>query len=298
MHASEPEFAVDTTEQHLLRSSRVSQTFKISVFQPMRRADASEHFPVLYVTDADDFYGGLAAIARILQLLGEAPRFILVGIGYEDSRSAVVLRMRDLFPHAVRKRFHTEILDILNSPLVTGIKDPKAITDTTDAGDFLEFIREELFPFIAAKYSVLPNDNNFAGYSGGGGFGLYTLFNKPDTFRRYILGSPATSHTGHNFGIEFAQAFIQSRRTMDTNVFMSVGELEEFKKGQDQFDLVSGYYLLSKFLKRAQISGLTLSSKLFLGETHATAWTLAFTHGVKALFGAVDQVPFWPKFLK
>ena len=298
MNARDTSFQSHEIEEHSVQSNVVAQTFKIKVKQPISRADGSERFPVLYATDSDDFFGGLATVASVLQVLGEAPRFILVGIGYDDARAAGVLRMRDFYTHATRRLFQAEIEQMAVSPLVGGVADLKAITQTTDATEFLHFIRDDLMPFVAAHYPVLPNDYNYYGYSAGAGFGLYTLFAQPDTFRRYILGSPGTSYNGHHFGIEMAKAFMKSGQAMDAKVFISVGEFEEFKRGHGQFDLVTGYYLLAKFLKQSDIPGLDLTLRLFPGETHATAWTLAFSHGVRTLFGAVDQVPFWPKFLK
>jgi uncharacterized protein len=279
-------------QEHLIQSSVVAQVFKITVLQPISRTDNSERFPVLYVTDSDDYFGGCASLANHLQLSGETPRFILVGIGYEDTRAARLLRMRDFFTHAIRKHFQSVIDQVAQSPLVSGVDDLKEITQSTDARDFLHFIREELIPFISARYPALPEDNNYYGYSAGGGFGLYTLFTQPDTFRRYILGSPTTSYDGHHFGIALAKAFISADRALDAKVFISVGELEEFI---GQFDLVTGYYLLSRFLKTSAVPGLDLSVRLFPGENHATAWTLAFSHGLKTLFGPADLVPFWSK---
>jgi len=264
----------------------------------MCRSDRSEHFPVVYTTDADDFFGGLAAQAMMLQTLGETPRFILVGIGYENSRASTLLRMRDLWTHNHRALYCTEMRHLLQSQLVSGVDDLNTITGTTDATEFLQFIREELMPFMSNRYPVLPGECSFSGYSGGGGFGLYTLFTRPETFKHYILGSPGTSYRGYNYAVKMAERFKESSQTIAAKVFMSVGELEEFKKGFWQFDLVSGYFQLAKFLQQAAIPGLDVTLKIFPGETHATAWTLAFSHGVKTLLGSVDDVPYWPEYLK
>jgi len=55
---------------------------------------------------------------------------------------------------------------------------------------------------------------------------------------------------------------------------------------------------MAKHLRKLAIPGLDLTLETFPRETHATAWTLAFAHGVKAVFGPVDQVPFWPEYFK
>jgi predicted alpha/beta superfamily hydrolase len=284
--------------EHTLASTAVAQSFRIRVLQPISATDAHERFPVLYTTDADYFFGGLAALAHLQQLLGETPRFILVGIGYRDRREAEVLRMRDLLPRAAREWFLPETRSLSQSPLVEGTVAMDSVATTTDASDFLSFIRQELMPFIDATYPTVGGDNSYCGYSAGGGFGLYTLFTEPEIFKRYIIGSPTTSHSGHHFAIDWAKSFQRSGKKMDAQVFMSVGELEEFQRGQYQFDLVSGYVQLTKFLKQASIAGLHLTTRLFAGETHATAWTLAFSHGTRTVFGPADSVPFSPDYMQ
>jgi len=297
MNAQEAPYRAHQVEDHWLQASSVAQKFHIKVLQPFSRVEGTERFPVLYTTDSDEFFGSLSTMAKFLQLCGETPRFILVGIGYGDTAAAGLLRRRDLYPHAVRALFQEYLAPLAASALVGGVQDLKTITDTTDAKDFLQFIEQELMPFIAARYPVLRGENSYFGYSAGAAFGLYTLFTRPTTFKRYILGSPSTSHRGQNFGIELASAFIRSGQPINAKVFMSVGELEEFRDaGPSEF--VTGYYRLAKFLKDAAIPGLDLSVRVFGGETHATAWPLAFNTGVKALLGPAAEVPFAPQFPK
>ena len=281
-------------DEHLLRSTFVAQEFRVKVLRPRSHKGGSERFPVVYVTDGDDLFDALAVLANILQAHGETPRFILVGIGYAEAEAAGILRMRDYYTHADRKLFQTQIEHVARSPFVSGIIDLSAITQTTDATDFLRFIREELMPFINARYSVLLGDNSYSGYSAGAAFGLHTLFAEPDTFKRYMLGSPSTSYGGQHFMIPKAEGFHRSGRKMNAKVFMCVGELEEFAPKLRQFDLVSGYYLLARFLRETKLPGLDLTLKVFPEETHATAWAPAFGHGLRALFGPASEVPFWP----
>jgi predicted alpha/beta superfamily hydrolase len=298
LNASSEDYQKPEIKEHSIKSRFINQTFTIKVQQPMRRADNSESFKVVYTTDADFYFDGFATIANHLQLHGETPRFILVGIGYEDSRASALLRMRDFYLHGVRKLYCTVITQLADSPLGDGVKDLDAITHSTCAIEFLRFISEELIPYINANYATLSGEDTYCGYSAGASFGLYTLFSQPEVFKRYILGSPATSYSGQHWGVELAEPFIQSRRPMDAKVYLCVGEFEEFKRGFGDFELVTGYYRLAKLLKQAAIPGLDLTTQVFPQETHATAWCPMFIHGLKTLLGAVDQVPFWPQYLK
>lgn len=294
MSSKQDAYKTAAIEELSIRSHFVEQTFRMRVYLPIRRADGSERFPVLYATDSDEFFGGLATMVSELQLVGEVPRFIAVAIGYETPGDADLFRMRDLFTHDVRATaFRSTVAKLAEGPLSSGNRSVESIMDSTDSAEFLKFIQDELIPSIDKAYPTDANDRSYCGFSAGGTFGLYTLFNQPETFGRYLLGSPATSYDGSHFGIELAKSFINSGRSMKAKVFMSAGELEEF---YGKFDLVSGYYLMAKYLRESAIPGLELKTRLFPDETHATSWAPAFGHGLKALFGPGDATPWWPKF--
>src|SRR5690349_12149375 len=121
-------FRIGGITEHVIGSGLVAQKFKLRVFTPIRRVDGSERFPVLYATDGDEFFAGLSNVANELQLAGEAPRFIVVGIGYEDARAADLLRMRDFFTHAIRTHFQPIIEQLASSELENGVEDLAIIT--------------------------------------------------------------------------------------------------------------------------------------------------------------------------
>jgi predicted alpha/beta superfamily hydrolase len=278
--------------EHLLRSDIVAQVYRIKVMQPMRRSENCERFPVVYATDGDDLFEALATIAKGMQLAGEAPRFILVGIGYEDARLAQVLRWRDFGTREIRANFLDSLREIAGSPFCADMPDFESVMQASDAAEFLRFIREELKPLVDSLYPTLPDECIYSGYSAGGTFGLYTLFTHPETFKRYILGSPGTSYDRRHFGIDLATAFLATHRTLRASVFMSVGELEEFAPGFEKLNLTTGFYQLAKFLKSRKIADLDLTTRIFPDETHATAWMPAFSHGIRALMPSGSPLPF------
>ena len=284
MKPSKASYGLFEFTEHLIRSNVVAEVFNIKVLKPIN--DSGERFPVLYATDSDELFGGLATLANGLQGSGDTTSFILVGIGYERSRLADLLRMRDLLTHSIRARVHSVVQSLADSLTGDALDEVHAATHTTDAREFLEFIREELVPFVNEHYPTLPDHSGYFGYSAGATFGLYTLFTKPETFSRYVLGSPSTSFDNHHFGIELARDFIASGRTLKAEVFMSVGELEEFRPGGEKFDLVTGFYRMVKCLRSTSIPGLTLTGRVFPDETHATAWSPSFSHGLRTLFPA------------
>lgn len=294
MEGSDLGFRIHDVEEHLIQSHVIAETFRVKVLQPVSRVDGSERFSVLYTTDSDYFFGGYESIARELQALGETPRFILVSIGYENSRAVELLRWRDFATHGMRESRRDLFKKMAEWPLVNRPDLLPAVLDTTDATQFLQFIAAELMPFINGRYPTRSGESLYYGYSAGGLFGLYALFTRPQTFTHYILGSPGTSYMGRDFAVELAQSFIRSKQTLQAKVYLSVGELEEFRAGHEPYELVTSYYRLTKFLKQAAIPGLDLQGQVFPGETHATAWTLSLIHGLKTLLGPAERVPFMP----
>src|ERR1700689_1357093 len=104
-------------QSHSIASRFVAQTYGIRVLLPMRRANGSERFPVVYAGDGDDLFDGLVAFSKSLQMHGETPRFILVGIGYEPPGAAAVLRWRDFATPGIRARFERELHAVASTPL-------------------------------------------------------------------------------------------------------------------------------------------------------------------------------------
>ncbi len=170
-HTKQPAYRPSAFSEHFITSAFVAQTFRIYVMQPISRSDGTERFPVVYMPDGDELFSTMSKLALLMQGSGDTPRFIVVGIGYEDSSASALLRMRDLCTHANRACMHPYISQIIGSPYVSGTHDLKTITETTDASSYLQFICEELIPFIDGHYPTITDENTYFGYSAGGGFG-------------------------------------------------------------------------------------------------------------------------------
>lgn len=296
-HELHKDFDFHRLTRHILRYRENYGDIELQVFEPVRRADASERFPVLYATDSNSYFGGLANLASALQMRGEVSRFILVGIGYPSDRDAILLRMRDLYTHSARQHYRDILPAIACSPL-GGSVTLAQVDATVDASNFLTFCREEIFPFIDATYRTLPDSGTYFGYSAGGFFGLYVLFSASKTFRSYILGSPATSFGGRNFVLPLVEEFIATGEQIDAELYIGVGALEKDDRGLEQFDIVSGSEALVHRLKGQAIPGLMVKTTLFENETHATAWASTFSHGLRCLFANKVPPPFLPAYLR
>jgi uncharacterized protein len=291
---SEPLWYFPPVETHLIQSECVAQTFKVQVMQPARRRGESARFPVVYATDGNWSFDMLKGISHVLQTHErDAPRFFLVAIGYPSSspRGGAVLRARDLtFPGYPEFR-----------PRHPGFEDVPVAepgTPQTHGGEaFLQFIARELMPFIDKAYDTIAGERTYFGHSGGGGLGLFALFTRPELFNRYIVSSAnmvfhgestaGVRYDNYDFLLQDARAFIASGRSLHgVSLFMSVGTEEEFEEGLGRSQLTSSFFRLAALLKAAAIPGLTLTTEALQGETHMTAWPIAFMRGVQAVFRA------------
>jgi predicted alpha/beta superfamily hydrolase len=207
------------------------------------------------------FFATATQMARMMQFGKELPQLILVGIGYrtENLGKILDLRSRDLTP--------------------TPIRDENGWR-TGGAAKFLGFIKEELKPFIQKNYRI-SQDAGYAGISYGGLFGLYVLFHEPETFQRYIIGSPSIwydSLVTLNYEAEYAA----THRDLHAKVFMSVGLLEE--QSDTVYLMVTNMKRLTDKLLSRQYPNFGFETAVFEAETHLSQSAVAISRGLRVIY--------------
>jgi uncharacterized protein len=281
-------------EVHTIQSRYVPQEYRISVMRPWMRKGVAERFPVLYITDANLSFGFAHSIACSLQACGQVQRFVLVGIGYPGDHPFCgnMLRCRD---------FTSERRAPTSAPrMPSGIDGVIPFTGDGKrwggAADFLAFMRHELMELIDRLYPTLPEDRAYAGHSLGGGLGLHALFAHPGLFTRFLLTSPSIAYGDDDYGIREARDCIESGRPLNAQVVLSVGELEELDSNPaaNRPRFVSSLYRLTALLREANIPELELHSHVYPGETHASVWPVAFSRGIRSIYGPADLSPLAP----
>jgi predicted alpha/beta superfamily hydrolase len=276
-------------QTHLLRSQHVQQTFQIQVLLPAQRGGESTRFPVVYAADANRCFDMFKGISHLLQSTErDGSRFILVGVGYPSDSPVAGFKLlaRDF-------AFPGYPWNPPELPPLEGVLSAEPGTkDFGGADDFQQFIEHELIPFIDAKYPTVRDERTYFGHSAGGGFGLYTLFSKPQLFKSYLISSPGLffhgqgaagkSYENDDFMLREARRFLDSGKPLPgVKLYLSVGAQEEFEPELAPWQLTSSFYRLAALLKAAAIPGLEFITEVFEGETHMTAWPIAFMHGVR-----------------
>lgn len=233
-----PQVTIPDTEVRRLKSSLSGEEYNILVALPAGYAASGKTYPTLYALDPHLTFGMCSEIARLLAFGEELPQLIQVGIGFSGSD-------KDIESYQMKKYLPTGHLDEPGSG---------------GAEDFLRFICEDLIPFIGSEYRADPVDRCFMGSSLGGIFGLYSLFRRPDTFQRYIIGSPwmeGDDPQTLRFEIEYAT----DHSDLPAQVFIGVGSLEpDF--------VVNNLLKLEKAFQNRNYPNLNLHIQVFEGETH------------------------------
>ena len=271
--ADELPFRFYSLETHDIESTIVGQTFHITVQLPIRLKDGSERFPVLYVTDAQT--GSRFEEEDLwMQWSGEVPRYITVNIGY-PSWVEWQLRQRDFTPTDIGPipGYSGGLVD-LKPTLLEGARGG-------GAAEFLGFIRKELKPFIDKNYPTIPAEDGYFGNSAGGRFGMFVLLSQPETFSRYILGSPALRWED-GLILKQAESFAASGKSVSAKLFMAAGSLERESMTSDMLEIA---LLLEK------VEGLEIETRIFADESHATAFRLSYSHGVRWAYQQ-PEIPF------
>ncbi len=166
--AQYPLVSIANSQLRHIRSSIVGQEYQIKIRLPEEYSDTTTLYPVLYLLDGDHAFAMATDIVQYLIYGKHIPDLLIVSTAY-DSKKA---------PHEGGKNMRNRDL----------VPFPTPYTDMTPGGvQYLEFFQQELIPFIESNYRVVSNDRTLSGYSFGGLFALYALFEKPSLFQRYII---------------------------------------------------------------------------------------------------------------
>lgn len=271
------------TRRYRLRSERIGETFQIDVALPGVQPPEGQPLPVVYVLDANTVFGIAAQAMRFLQQADGAAPALLVGVGYCLDGD---LRPRDAYG-ALRTRDFTPSTDaaFVTSLLEARQGRPFAIPNPTGgAGPFLDFLIDDLRPFIAKRYPVDLDEQILIGSSLGGLFVLHAMLGRPGAFRRYAANSP--SLWWNNRELFELEARLPARSpTLPTDLFMSAGGLERQPPWATAVDIDD----FATRLRRHD--GLRLTTHVFDGESHTSVIPAALSRALRTLLSPMERAP-------
>ena len=243
------DYSFYNTKAEYFNSKIVADSFFILISVPDGYYSSEKRYPVLYVLDGDIAYGMAASISRYLQIGNNIPELIVVGIGYGSLTKKVA-----------EKR---------NRDYRTG--------ESGGAENFLKFLNEELIPYVNNSYRTISDDKTINGYSLGGLFGLFTLFTFPESFNKYIIGSPNLSWDDYSV-FKYEENSPQKIDDLQLNIFISVGSDESEDRYFNPVDsLVTN-------IQNHNYTGVNIDTQVFNGSTHLMGPPESLTHGLISVF--------------
>jgi len=250
-----PPHVISNSELRVLPSTPEGRRYQLHVHLPNSYAKETERrYPVLYVTDGywdfPTFVSSYSAGVHDKDL----PEFIIVGLGYADSR---------LDPDKLRRR------DLPPVPLPM---EP----DTGHGDKFLATLAHEIIPFVEREYRADPAHRALAGSSLGGLFTLYAMYTRPTLFEGYIAASPAVD-VGHDWLLGVAREYARTGKPIKARLYVTGAEYEwpTFLAG------IKRYQALLPELKHP---GLVFENRTIEGARHSGTKAESFARGMRFVF--------------
>ena len=241
-------------EVKIFDSKILGEKRKLRIQTP-KEMNAWDAHPVLYVLDGE---AQTTLAAGQVQYLSESykiiPHLVVVGIENTD-------RMRDLTP--------THSILGPDGKLDTSANNP--FKNSGGGEKFLQFMKEELMPYIEQRYHTAPY-KILAGHSLGGLMAVHCLLQHPDYFNAYIAISPSLQWDGKVLLTQWQN----SKKEMGRILFFSdANEDSLFHANQLEFESI---------LKQKNIKGLKYARGFYPGETHISEPVKAFYDGIRFVY--------------
>lgn len=236
-------------EQVVIKSEILQEDRLLAIYTPENYADAIEKYPVLYLLDAEWHFHYVSGLVKQLTSSGDMLPIIIVGIVNTN-------RNRDLTPAG--KKEH---------PAKWGGAKP-----------FLDFISQEVQPFIQKNYRTQPF-NILAGHSFGGLFSIYAMMEQPESFQSYIALSPSLGRNNEQ-QLTIAKSFFESDKPLPKDLFLAVGN-------EGGFTYLSSKKLMTLIEKKAT-NKFRYQFQHLEKEDHVSMTISGFMEGLKFIFEGVN----------
>ncbi len=248
-----PEVPILGTQLLHLTSAIVGQEYDLYVNLPRGYQDTTKTFPVIFLIDGQWDFPLVQAIFGEQYYDGFVPAAILVGITWGGvNPNPDSLRARDLTPTNVRQ-----------------------IPQSGGAPKFLNFIRNELVPYVESTYRASKDGRTLMGSSFGGLFMLYALFHETALFERFVLTSPSVGWD-NDILYKYENEYAVNNTRLPVKVFMAVGELEAGS--------IPGFQKFVSQLKSRNYEDLHLETMVIEGAGHSGGKAEGFTRGLQSAF--------------
>jgi predicted alpha/beta superfamily hydrolase len=254
----------DEGEVVTIHSNILKEDRRILIYAPKDATQPDKKYPVIYVLDADNHFAQMVQYSKYLsrQDVNVIPPLIVVGITNTD-------RNRDLTPSR-------SIVDYEGKPDSSGNSPYK---NSGGNEQFLQYIRQELMPYVVSHYKSQPY-RIFAGHSFGGLATINCLINYPDMFDAYIAVSPSF-WWDQKFLLKLVDKKLTAGLTLSKTLFFSNGNEASSTPGSPFHANVLKF---NSLLKERNIKGLDFQYIDYPNESHMTVPIKSYYDGLRFIY--------------
>ena len=232
-----------------LQSAILNEERILQISLPDGYRNSLERYPVIFVLDGRGQFAQAVGAVRFLGKVNKMPQAIVVGIPNTN-------RIRDL------------------SPPTSNPEDLKIFPDGGGADRFLDFLIEELRPYIDENLRTWPFRILF-GHSLAGLFVVHTFLNSPDAFSAYIASSPAL-WWNNNSEVRSAEEILAANPDRRGFLFLS--------HGQEVERMTESIAPLVRVMQNRPQRNLGWKFKVFAEENHESSPHLAIYNGLGFIY--------------
>ena len=255
-----------------IKDTKTERNYELYIELPQDyNEDTTKTYPVLYYTDAKWHREILSSCQEFI-----IEDVILVGISYQLDIAEDL--KKEVGEHVSRFRDYS----------MSEHSDPKiqAKFQLGQADKHLDFVRNNVIPYVDRNYRTDTNSRTYFGYSLSGEFGAYILMKQPGTFNNYIIGSPTVRGEIDNLtelNAQFGPYESSNRKSsLNANVFIAHGTLEDKEVVEPMEAFVS-------LLKDRKDDGLSVVKEVIDGN-HSTAFPSTAIRSIKWLSTVINPV--------
>ena len=239
--------------------SKSGEKYKIFI---ARQKNVARYDRVVFMVDANaqvamflnsyaQIYAGLNSAKENAETGPKLNKTVLiVGIGYDSPLAYdTKRRTRDLTPAASGEEY----------------------ANGGGAGEFYDFVKDELFPLVEKKYSTAKSDKIYFGHSFGGLFGIYALLRDDGIFDEFFIASPSLWWDESQL-IRDALDEGKLRSNLKAKFIMLVAGSSEMRKGKTD---KAGILKVADLAEILKTKGLSCEFRLYEGASHGEVIPLA-----------------------
>ncbi|WP_448248417.1 alpha/beta hydrolase [Thalassotalea agariperforans] len=259
-------YSIENTTVHSLYSAKLTRAYQLFIQTPpgyQKVENSKRNYPVIYINDGPTAFPIISGTLRPGISSGMFEPAILVGISYAIGESGMNSRIRDFTP---------KLAPSWNSHITGG------------APQFLDFVADEVVPFVENNFRASSNHRTLTGHSLGGLFSVFALATKPELFSSYIITSPSIWFEDE-YIFKVTKDFLAKKKQIKARIYIASGSLELMKnaKGQTISDVIENFSLLFEDKKQPEIE---LVIDTIDGANHHTIFPMAFAKSLPWLLRA------------